>query len=290
MVGDVEELVGACVRELLGPFVEERTLQGMTGGKMLRTRLAARLAARPGADIRRADLLNACAAVELVHTASLCHDDVVDGGLTRRHTSTLWQSHGRKGAILLGDLLLCAAFRTVARTRPEWVELFAAKLAEVAATEARQELLSLGEEACEADCLARARGTTGPLFAFAARVASGEDETLGAALEEAGYLVGTAYQVGDDLLDTVGRDESAGKTLGTDALRRKPTLAGMGPRGRELSCEHVARLCAEAREALSDWPPAARALEDFLVFDLQPVFDRQIPGLDVRTAAEMSDG
>ncbi len=288
-VGAVQELACACVRELLGPFVAGEALAVLTGGKMLRTRLAARLAGRSAAPGTRADLLHACAAVELVHTASLCHDDVIDGGSMRRHRPTLWRRYGRKGAILLGDLLLCGAFEMIGRTRLAWVRAFSSKLTEVARVEARQDLLALGGELDTEAYLARARGTTGPLFAFAARVTASDEGPPATALERAGYLVGTAYQVADDLLDTIGTDDAAGKTLGTDARRGKPTLAGAGPAGQGRAREQVMRLCGEAERALRDWPCATDALADFVLLDLQPVFRRQIHGLNIRPTVETSD-
>ncbi len=199
-------------------------------GKMLRTRMAARLSTRLTVPVET--LQHVCAAVELTHTASLCHDDVIDNALVRRGQPALWRASSRSGAVLLGDLLLCEAMGLLTGTDGgRLVRPFLAKLRETCAAEAEQELRLRGREVGRDVCLRIARGKTGPLFAFVGLAAGGADAALSAALEEAGYRVGTAYQLADDLLDVEGCEEAAGKTLGTDVARRKFTLAQEpGPR------------------------------------------------------------
>jgi len=78
-------------------------------GKMLRTRLAARLASGGCSRVNLSSLKCACAATETTHTAGLCHDDVIDNGLIRRATATLWKATTPSGAVLVGDMLLSHA-------------------------------------------------------------------------------------------------------------------------------------------------------------------------------------
>ena len=164
----------------------------------------------------------------MAHTASLCHDDVIDGGFLRRQQPTLWRVMGPSAAILIGDLLLCEAMDVLGSVEDGGlVGPFVAKLREVCAAELEQDLGSRGKVLEEAACLRLARGKSGPFFAFVGYACGGAQPDLRAALEEAGYQVGTLYQMADDLLDVIG-GAAAGKTLGTDAKQRKFTAAADG--------------------------------------------------------------
>ena len=260
-----------------------RTLEGAGGtldvsqlqpGKMLRSRLAGRFVEAGVAD----DLLTVrdlCAATEIVHTASLCHDDLVDGADTRRGQCSLWRATSPSAAVLIGDLLLCEAtelLRTIAGGR--FLGDFLAKVTEMVQAEAQQELVFRGTCVDEETCLRLARGKTGPLFAFAAMVCGGDDPARCAALEEAGYRIGTAYQLGDDLTDAVGDERVAGKTLGADEARGKYTLAHIGAAGPDATREKIRDLCILAQECLATYPVLATQLRQFLRHDLRPALDR----------------
>lgn len=253
-------------------------------GKMLRTRLAGRLFAAGFSSEKRTTLQAACAATELVHTASLCHDDVVDNSLIRRSLPTLWKSTGPSGAILIGDLLLCAAMDLLMITEDgRYLRAFMAKVRQVVEAEAEQELLWRGRQVDVASCLRLARGKTGPLFAFCAGIYGGASETLRGLLEEAGYRIGTAYQLADDLLDILGTESAAGKTLRTDSARRKLTLPQVGGAGQRITREHISELCISAVQLLDDYPKAQEGLMHFLGCDLQPVLARHL-GIDMGIA------
>ena len=247
---------------------------GLRPGKMLRTRLAARLWEAHSALIDLDLLQGLCVVIELTHTASLCHDDVVDNALFRRSMPTLWQSAGATGAILVGDLLLFEAADVMMGAENEGLlRAYVAKVREVVAAEAEHELQWRGKRPDEATLLRLARGKTGALFAFVAQCCGGEDEALSAGLEEAGYRIGTAYQLADDLLDVIGDDAAVGKTLGTDEQREKYTLAQSGA---QRASERVRQLCLSADELLTDYPAAKDGLRAFLLNDLQPVLDRHL--------------
>lgn len=273
-----ELMVGSRLPPLVGKLV---------AGKMLRTRLAHRLWAGAGAGgvVRPAPeaLERACAALELVHTASLCHDDVIDNARVRRHQPTLWLATSSAGAVLIGDLLFCASLRLILEVEGgRHTGALVSSIREVCAAEAEQELHLRGQHLDLRACLRIARGKTGPLFAFAARVSADGDAELRAALEEAGYLVGTAYQLADDLLDVVGREPKAGKTLGLDAAQRKFTLALASDGGPAAAKREVARLCCEALGRLGPWSWAREALEGYLVDDLGPVLKEQMGMADLQ--------
>jgi len=243
-------------------------------GKMLRTWLAARLLVGGDLSVNREAVARACAATEIAHTATLCHDDVIDNAAMRRSRPTVWKTLGPSEAILLGDLLLCDAVRLILEVEGgRYTDLFLSKVSEVCAREAEHETRLLGHPLDVETCLRLARGKTGPLFAFAAYVCGGSEAPLCSALEEAGYRIGTAYQLADDLLDLTGSEEVAGKTLGTDLERGKFTLAQAAD-GRRLAIEHVGRLCRSASDCLGQWPEVQRALETFIAQELQPVLER----------------
>ena len=129
----------------------------------------------------------------------------------------------------------------------------------------------------EPTCLEMARGKTGPLFAFVPAACEPNDQALSAALAESGYLIGTAYQLADDLLDRIGDEDSVGKTLGTDQQRGKFTLA----KDQEDTLQsQVQRLCESAVNGLSQWPKAQQAVERYLHEDIQPIF-QQLLNLDM---------
>ena len=270
----VGALAGARMEAVLGLTARSESA-ALLSGKMLRSRLAGRLALAVAPAGRAEEIQRAAAAVELVHTASLCHDDVIDNALLRRAQPTLWRMIGASGAVLIGDLLLCEAVGLLLEARRlPLIRAFMDRVREVCFTEARQELQLRGQALDVDTCLALARGKTGALFAFAAEVCGGDDTPLGEALAEAGYCIGTAYQLGDDLLDVSGSEQAAGKTLGTDQQRSKFTLPQASADGRRLVRHHVDRLCRQAQAALAAWPEARMAVAEFLTEDLQPVLER----------------
>jgi len=253
----------------LGPLVPE-LLPFLTGGKLLRARLL--FSVGPAAGVARPTLVQAAAAIEMVHTASLLHDDVIDGAALRRGAPTFWRERGVGGAILLGDLLVCRSVQLLeavegGRLGPVLVRL-AGRMCEA---EAEQTLLRSGVPVDWESCVRLARDKTGSLFAFAAHVCGGRDQALCAALEEAGLAIGTVYQLADDLLDFSGEPAAAGKSLGLDRPLGRPTTVAAG---RELPGgphAEMARLCAAAERRLAEWPAVRQAWTGYVDEVLQPV-------------------
>jgi octaprenyl-diphosphate synthase len=238
-------------------------------GKMLRTRLAAALC--PNDEHLMVRVIDACAATELIHTATLFHDDVIDGASMRRKQPTLWQHVGQTGAILMGDLFFSSALQLVLRSGDlRMTTSFVDKVREVCATEMAHEVFYRHQHADVELGIRIARGKTGPLFAFAAEVCGGDDLPRSSALAEAGYLVGTAYQLADDLLDEVGDEAEVGKTLGTDRERKKFTLA-QSREGAVVVKRELRKLCRTAEEHLAPWPDLLMQLNHFLTDQFLPL-------------------
>jgi len=267
-VSDVKQSVARCAMRTARRSKWLPSLEQLLPGKMLRSRLAGRLA-EAGLVRNLPVLRDVCAAVEMAHTASLCHDDLVDGATLRRGRGSLWQATNPSAAVLIGDLLLCEAVELL-RPLGDGAPLgeFLAKVREVIEAEAEQELLLRGSPVSYETCLRLARGKTGPLFAFAAMFCGGDDPQRCSALEEAGYRIGTLYQLADDLVDVVGSETSAGKTLGTDVARGKSTLAQSDVAGPDATREHVRGLCDSAQRCLSPFPNLQFQLQQFLRHDL----------------------
>jgi geranylgeranyl pyrophosphate synthase len=267
----VHEIIVASVRKLASSLVDLDVSQ-MMPGKMLRSRLAGRLVEGGLGGDRWADAAQLSAAIELAHTASLCHDDVIDNADVRRGLPALWCVTGASGAVLIGDILLCEAIELVMATDDgRYLAEFLAKLKEVITAEAKGELMLRGTILDEPTCLELARGKTGPLFAFVSGVCGRDDRDFSTALQETGYLIGTAYQLADDLLDRVGDEDSAGKTLGTDQRRGKFTLACDE---QDVLQSEVHRLCEAAVHRLSGWAQAEDAVRHYLSEDIQPLFQQ----------------
>ncbi|HEY0129471.1 MAG TPA: polyprenyl synthetase family protein, partial [Rubrobacteraceae bacterium] len=207
--------------ELVEPALEALT----AGGKRLRPILLV-LSAGMG-EPERLGLLTAATAVEVLHTATLIHDDVVDKAESRRGKPTTVVSYGRETAVATGDYLFAETFYGLAQVGdPRLVRAFAEAAMGLAAGELEQFRASRGPVEVEA-YLEHIRMKTAGLFR-AACVAGG---TLGGlslrqidALATYGQALGLAFQMSDDVLDLVGKPGLMGKGVGTDLAEGTVTL------------------------------------------------------------------
>jgi geranylgeranyl pyrophosphate synthase len=268
-LGEVQGLMAGCIADTSLAFLATDCRNVFAGGKMLRSRLAWHLRHLPGND--RATLAHAAAAVELIHSASILHDDVIDGGLVRRGLPTFWKERGVAGAILLGDLLLFKGIDLICRVEDGRLTHELVKLTgEVCEAESEQELILHGQPSRLETCLRIARRKTGALFAFVAFAGGGRDPSLQGKLKECGYQLGTAYQLADDLLDASGDEQVAGKTLRTD-LRRDIVSAAAVPSGApESPLAYIERTAARCGDLLAAHPEAAQAIRSYVDADLAP--------------------
>lgn len=199
-----------------------------TEGQFLRAKLVARLSI--ARHVPRERWACVAAAIELVHAASLLHDDVIDGSLLRRHAPALWSVYGPRMAILAGDYLLAAALDLLDPACPVLRPAITALLGAARITctaEMERELAPRDAAAArysEEDLLLLARDKTGPLFAAAAIAtlpANAAPQRI-RYWQETGFEIGLVYQMADDIADG---DPSSGKTPGRDAARQLPTTA-----------------------------------------------------------------
>jgi len=192
------------------------------GGKRLRPLLVFLSAGAPPPETE--GLLGAAVAVELVHSATLVHDDVLDGSPLRRGRPTVVAAGGRLAATATGDLLFSRAFAELVRSRsPASVRSLSQASSELAAGELMQRADSWKVVSTER-YLERCRLKTAVLFRAACELGAlqggGESETLGAF----GERIGLAFQLLDDVLDVIGPPERTGKPQGADLLDGTVTL------------------------------------------------------------------
>lgn len=168
------------------------------------------------------------AVVEMVHTATLVHDDVLDEAGLRRHVPTVNAGWGNKASILLGDYLFTHAFHLSSTTGDARAcELIGEATNRVCEGELQQTLergnLSLTEDEYFEIIDKKTAALTGCCCQLGAHYADAEPEVV-ERLANYGRALGMAFQVADDLLDLTGREQTAGKTLGTDLEQLKLTL------------------------------------------------------------------
>lgn len=247
-------------------------------GKMLRARLVHRVGSAAGLPTEARLLI--AAAVELVHAGSLLHDDVIDGAALRRGAPAFWVERGVPAAILLGDLLFFLALELLQETDGGRLVPVMVRIAgEICDGESEQELVLRGRPSSWEQCVSIARRKTGALFAFAAQASGGTDAKLQDALRKAGYAIGTAYQLSDDILDATGSPAAAGKTLGSDRANGKPTAVTAALPEGTTAVQYIEDLCASAPRELAPWPAVRQAWEEYTEKDFAPALRRNLDRL-----------
>lgn len=198
------------------------------GGKRVRPLLVL-LSARAAAPGRRPRGRVALALVtELVHSATLLHDDVIDDGLTRRGLPAPRVAYGNGVSVLAGDWLLAASLDLALRSRaPGAVEALVRTLRQLVEGEARQLALRGSTAFTAEEALQVAQLKTGSLFAFcgeAGALVAGAALPVREALREFGQRAGAAFQIADDLLDFEADAGTLGKAVLADVREGKPSL------------------------------------------------------------------
>jgi heptaprenyl diphosphate synthase len=296
----IEQLMDAELRAADEVMTESLLHLFLAGGKRFRplyTVLSAQIGPNPDA----AEVTLAGAVVELIHLATLYHDDVMDEAAVRRGAPSANARWGNNVAILAGDYLLATASRLVSRLGPEAVLIVADTFAQLVTGQMRETRgLPEGADSIE-HYLKVVHEKTGSLIAAAGRFGgmfSGADDEQVERLSRLGGIVGTAFQIADDIIDIGSDSDESGKLPGTDVregVRTLPMLYALrekGPDGDRLRAllagpvqddaevlealtllraspgmtrakEVLARYAAQARHELALLPdvPGRRALE-----------------------------
>ena len=196
------------------------------GGKRLRPALVF-LAAKTIGTVTEQHV-RVAAALEFIHTATLIHDDILDGATIRRHLATFNVRWNAKVGVLAGDLLFTKALELVTHTgKVEGIKT----LAEAGKQTCEGELRQIGAierfDMTIEEYMQIIAGKTAPLLACSAQLGAMYASAPPPVAERFwgfGQKLGLAFQIIDDVLDLVGETDTAGKTLRTDLIHRKPTL------------------------------------------------------------------
>jgi len=195
------------------------------GGKRLRPALLL-LAGKACGDVNAAHETLAVV-VEMIHTATLVHDDVLDEADLRRHEDTINARWGNETSVLLGDFLFSHAFYLAATVGADACQLIGKSTNRVCEGEMRQTLAEGDLQLSEADYFAIIDAKTAELCACCCELGalnSNADAKVTQALSDYGRNLGIAFQIADDLLDLAGEEQDTGKSLGRDLAKRKMTL------------------------------------------------------------------
>ncbi len=173
-------------------------------------------------------LLPMATAVEILHTATLVHDDAIDNSAVRRGRPTINKVWGEDKAILLGDYLLGKSQELVADTQNlRVIRLFAQTFMTISSGELNQAFSAFNLEQTRQQYLQRISGKTACLLSLATEsgaILSQAPEKSVAALKGYGHNLGIAFQIVDDILDFIGTEEKMGKPIGSDLAQGTLTL------------------------------------------------------------------
>ena len=251
------------------------------GGKRLRPLLVLLCAGEEGG----AEAVRAATAIELIHMATLVHDDVLDAAPLRRGRPTVAATSGRDRATATGDLLFSRAFALLAAAGDlRSIELLSGASVALARGELAQRQDAYDTSIGEERYLERCRLKTATLFECACLL--GRDEQ---ALGDFGAAIGLAFQLLDDVLDVAGPPERTGKARGTDLLdgtvtlplilaaerdpaiaRRRPARASTPPAPRRSATgSRRAARCGRSARARWRWSPKASARLGAAGFDAE---------------------
>jgi geranylgeranyl pyrophosphate synthase len=211
-LAELEDRLDRAVGAYEGVVAEVGAEALAAGGKRLRP-LIVYLSTPPDAE----PPVVAAVAVELIHLATLMHDDLIDGARLRRGHASAWSAHGPEAARTAGDYLFARAFAELSATgdAPAVATLANATLC-LARGEALQRLQRFDPDTTVEAYLERCTLKTGKLFEAACRLAGGPGAF--------GLALGVAFQITDDILDCSGVTIETGKIAGTDLREGTPTL------------------------------------------------------------------
>jgi geranylgeranyl pyrophosphate synthase len=221
------------------------------GGKRMRPAMAL-LAGKTG----RYDLdllVPLAASIELLHSATLVHDDVIDAAATRRGRETANALIDNAATVMVGDYMFAHAAELVARTgNIEVIRLFARTLMEMATGELHQDMSAYNYGQSTREYFNRIAGKTASLFATAAQggaMVAGLPEGSCLALRSYGESLGMAFQIVDDILDFSGDEAEMGKPAGSDLMQGTLTLPALLLIERDPENNPVKRYFAGIRKA-----------------------------------------
>jgi octaprenyl-diphosphate synthase len=253
----VEDLLRDRLQSDIGTIPDVGAHLLLAGGKRLRPVIAALAARATGTDPALATAVG-CAA-ELIHTATLYHDDVVDDGRVRRGRPAARLVFGNGIVVLVGDFCLARALQTVAGTGSlPLVQSLAATVTEMAEGEVAQLERAGNPEVTTEEYFDVIDRKTASLIAWCARVGGAVPAALDPTLARFGRAVGRAFQIADDILDCAGAESVTGKSVGHDLKEGKLTLPVL------LACDAEPSLRTRLRQELGEQGISGQAADEVL--------------------------
>lgn len=225
-MADVERILRTELRSDY-PYVDELVRYGcLLGGKRLRPILLL-LAGKCAGELNK-DHLTLSAVVEMIHTATLVHDDVLDEADTRRHLATVNSRWDNKASVLLGDYLFTHAFFLASTLESTWACRAIGRATNIVCEGELRQKGSRGDFSLdEAEYIQIIAAKTAELCACSCQLGAhyaGATPDVVDRFTRFGRDLGIAFQIADDVLDLAGDEKTTGKSLGTDLEQQKPTL------------------------------------------------------------------
>jgi octaprenyl-diphosphate synthase len=225
----VEEIIRNSFRSDVTPMREIPEYLLSLGGKRIRPALTLLTARAFGADTLSQDILDVAAGIELIHMATLMHDDIIDQSPVRRHKPSPYAQFGIPLTLLSGDFLLTRAFGLCAKLDDVIINATEQACIELVEGEALETPMHTFEHS-RASSITIAQRKTASLFrlaTFCAGHLTGTPRVAVEALSQFGEALGVSFQMIDDILDVVSTEAVLGKQPGLDLSERKPSIVNV---------------------------------------------------------------
>ena len=225
-IKDLEDSLIRSINSDIGLATEVSSHLVNAGGKRIRPLICILTAKAFGYSGK--ELIQLASAIELLHTATLIHDDVVDESISRRGKESIHRKWDNAHGVLVGDFVYSKAFQLMAGLKdPQIIKILADSTNSISEGEILQLSLKSKELISEDDYFEIIGRKTAELFKASSRSAAVLSEASYEEVESAGdfaYSLGIAFQIQDDLLDYFGNEKVTGKKIGKDFLEGKITL------------------------------------------------------------------
>jgi octaprenyl-diphosphate synthase len=225
----VEEVIRESFQSDVLPMREIPDYLLSLGGKRIRPALTLLCAKALGINHISDKLINVAAGIELIHMATLMHDDIIDQSPIRRHKQSPYAKFGTPLTLLSGDFLLTRAFGLCARLDEVAIAATEAACIELVEGEALETPLHTANHSLETS-LTIAKRKTASLFrlaTFCAAHLNEASEATAKSFADFGENLGIAFQIIDDILDVTSTEEVLGKQPGLDIIERKPSVVNV---------------------------------------------------------------
>lgn len=222
----VEQTLTRSIRSVEPALTEIASHLISGGGKRVRP-MVTLLAYKAFGGAKTEDIVDIATAIELIHTATLLHDDIIDGAETRRGKESAYKKFGLKNTLVAGDFLFIKAFEFAGKFDDTIVQWTADACTQLTEGEVLQGSFNRNPTVTVADYIEIVKRKTASLFETGAKIGAylaGGSPALIETTRDYGLNLGIAFQIVDDILDVVGHKELLGKPTGIDLRDGNPSL------------------------------------------------------------------